>query len=108
MFASAEAGPIFCTPRSACGEGVEVTPESFSLSGSMDSDADAVAMFVNVVPGGAFGSTVATIVKFALAPDASDAIVQTIVPFVPALGFVHENTGPLFCVLETNVIEYVV
>jgi hypothetical protein len=43
-------------------------------------------------------------VKLALDPAWKSAIVQLIVPLLPAPGSVQANTGPLFWLAETNVI----
>src|SRR5436305_8748899 len=90
---------------SACGVGTvtEEVLESFSLSGSKVCD-DAVAMFVNVVPGGVAGGMLATMVKFALDPAVNAGIEQLTVPLVPTDGVEQLKTGPLFCVSETNVM----
>jgi hypothetical protein len=103
--AIAEAGPVFTTETSACGEGMVVVPvdESFSSLGSKVA-VDTLAMFVNVVPAGVAGGIFATKVKLALDPAVKRAFVQVIVPFAPTLGVEQLNAGPLFCVAETNVI----
>src|SRR4051794_5987015 len=65
---------------------------------------ETVTTFVKVVPSGVAGGICAVKVKSALAPAARLAMVQLIVPLVPAGGVVQLNAGPLFCVAETKVI----
>src|SRR5207302_4657810 len=65
---------------------------------------EAVAVFVNAVPGAVPVGMFTTKVKFALAPLLSVAMLQVIVPFVPPAGTEQLNAGPVFCVSETKVI----
>lgn len=97
LLADAETGPFFCTRRSADGAGTVVLPVDtlFSSLGSNVAVA-MVAVLLKVEPGGVAGGMFATNVKSAIDPAAMLAIVQVIVPFVPAEGFEQLNAGPLF------------
>ena len=55
-------------------------------------------------PSGALPETAATIVNVAVALEAMLAFVQVMVPFVPAVGLVQLNAGPVFWTVETNVV----
>src|SRR5260370_225477 len=65
---------------------------------------DAEAVLVSVVLFAKFVPTLKMSVKVAEAPEASVASVQLTDPVPPTDGFVHVNAGPVFCVLETNVV----
>src|SRR5258705_5134265 len=60
----------------------------------------AVLLIVPVVA----GATCITKVNVAEAPDASEAIVQVIVPVAPTPGVAQLNVGPLVCDSETKVV----
>jgi hypothetical protein len=62
-----------------------------------------VAVFANVVPPVALPGTLPTIVKFVVAPTASVAMLHETVPFEPAGGVLHANTGP-DCARDVKVI----
>jgi hypothetical protein len=102
----AAAGPVFVTARSASGVGMkaDVVALLFSSFGSGVSLV-ANAVFVIAIVGSVFEGTFSTNVKVAVAFAGSDAIVQTMSPGAPACGVVHENVGPLFCVMETKVVS---
>ena len=60
---------------------------------------ETVAVFDRTVPAAVPASTLTTSVKTALLPTPNDALEHETVPPV-----VHDHTGPLSCVRETNVV----
>jgi hypothetical protein len=97
VLAIADAGPVFCTLRSACGDGTNVVSVEALFSESESCVAvDTVAVLEKLLPAGVAGGILTTTVKFATDPAGNDAIVQVIVPFVPGEGFEQLNAGPLF------------
>jgi len=76
---------------------------SFSEFGSKGA-VEIVAVFVKNVDGGVAGGMWKVKVKSALLPFVKRASVQSTVPFVPTVGVVQLNAGPLFCTTETKVI----
>jgi hypothetical protein len=100
----AVAGPIFVMARS-----LELTVSAnrlLLLSGlSSVVDDDTLAVFENVVPLAVPLGMCPVSVKVAVTPAARLAIVQVIVPPKPGEGWLLQSkAGPLFCVMETNVI----
>jgi hypothetical protein len=101
--AVAVAGAVFVTERSASALTVAVLVcELFVLFESAEVVVT-VAVFANVVPPVALPGTLPTIVKVVEAPTASVAMLHDTVPFAPAAGVLHANTGP-DCANETKVI----
>jgi hypothetical protein len=74
----------------------------FGVVGSVDVVV-ALAVLLSV-PSGALADTFATMLNVAVAPEARLALVHVMVPFVPTLGLLQTNAGPVFWVVETNVV----
>ncbi|PYQ48228.1 MAG: hypothetical protein DMF59_16605 [Acidobacteria bacterium] len=92
---------LFVTARS--GPATVVVAEELLLAGLASADAEPpVAVLVIADPAPAFADT--TIENVDVAPAASVAILQEIVPVPPTAGAEHANAGPLLCVSETNVV----
>ena len=62
------------------------------------------AVLLIVVPSTTSGLTFTTRVKVAVAPAATDAMLQLTVPVPPTVGVLHVNVGPVFWVKERNVV----
>jgi hypothetical protein len=102
--ASTAAGPLFVPPTSALTVTFAVVVAlSFALFGSLVV-VEMLAVLAMLLPVCADGVTCSTKVNVAVAPGASAAIEQAIVPVPPTAGFVQANVGPPVCVAETNVV----
>jgi len=62
------------------------------------------AVLETVLPFAAAGETLTTSVNVAVAPAASDVMVQVVVPVPPAGGWMQLNAGPAVCASETKVV----
>jgi len=101
--AVALAGPFFVTERSTL-ETVR-KEEDWLLSGLLSIMLVTAAVLKNVVPLTAPEGMCPMSVKFANAPLASEARVHVTVPPAPTEGLLEQSkAGPLFWVMETNVI----
>lgn len=92
----------FVIERSAVGV-IDVEAVLLLLAGfGSDVEAEIVAVLDTVPPAAAVSCT--TSVKFAVAPLTNEPMVQVTVPAAPAAGVVQLNEGPLFCVIDANVV----
>src|SRR5437763_605765 len=101
---NAVSGPVFVTARSLV---MTVTMVwLLSLSGFESLVVvDTLAILVKSVPEAVPGGRCPVRVNVAVAPAARLRIEQVTVPPVPPAGWLlQSNAGPLFCVIETNVI----
>src|SRR4051812_21695443 len=100
-----DAGPLLVTERSTLETLRNVVDELLSGLRSVAGD-ETVAVLLNAVPWEVPGGMCPMSVKFADAPAGSEAMEQVIVPPEPTAGrpLEQSNSGPLFCVIETNVI----
>ena len=95
------AGAVFVTAISLAVTIVTVRAELLSGFGSLS--AFTVVVFVYVVPDGVPGGMWPVRMNVPFVPAASDAIEQSIVPFAPTAGVVHEY--PAGCDSDTNVMS---
>ena len=101
---NAVAGPVFVTARSLVMTVSSVWLLSLSGLGSVVV-VFTVAILVKMVPDAVPGGMCPVRVKVAVAPAARLRIEQVTVPPEPAMGWLlQSNAGPLFCMIETNVI----
>ena len=91
--------PLFVSDRSAWELSVVFTVELLLPEFVSEVVVLTFAVLLMVEPLGADGDTCTRSVNVALAPAASEAMLQeTVAPVV------HVNVGPVFCVSETNVV----
>jgi hypothetical protein len=95
---------VFVIERSAAARVIVVDAVEVLLAGTVSVDVDVTFAVLGSAPAGAASDTFATIVNVAVTPLARLAIVHVTVPFVPTVGFVQRKAGPVFCVVETNVV----